>query len=86
MAIKDLYTDVKAQVVFSGSLPRQFGVSQRIQQGRILAPFMYKAYISALLKELLSHAYGVSISTLSLTSPSFADDISSIATVFNHPS
>ena len=45
----------------------------------MLAPFMYKVYVSALLEELLSHGYGVSISTLSLTSPFFADVIFLIA-------
>ena len=28
LTIKDLYTDVKAQVLYSGSLSRQFKVSQ----------------------------------------------------------
>ena len=49
LAIKDPYTGVKAQVLYSGSLSRQFSVSQGTGQGRILAPFMYKVYINALL-------------------------------------
>ena len=40
LAMKDLYTGVKAQVLYSGSLSRQFSVSQGQGQGRILAPFM----------------------------------------------
>ena len=55
------------------------GVWQGTGQGRILAPFTYKVYINALLKELSSHAYRVSINTLSLTSRSFSNDISLIA-------
>ena len=47
-AIKDLYTGVKAQVLYSGSLSRSFGVSQGTGQGRILALFMYKVYIIVL--------------------------------------
>ena len=47
LEIKDLYTDVKAQVLYSGSLSRSFEVSQGTGQGRILAPFMYKVYITA---------------------------------------
>ena len=45
-AIKDLYTGVKAQVLYLGSLSRQFSVSQGTghDQGRIVAPFMYKGY------------------------------------------
>ena len=85
MAIKDLYTDVKAQAPFSGSLYRQFDASQGTGQGRILAPFMCKVYTNALLKELSSHGHGVSINTLRLTSPSFADAIqSSLLTVLMH--
>ena len=79
LAIKNLYTGVKAQVLYSGSLSRQFRVSQGTGQRRILAPFMYKVYISALLIALSDHAYGLNINGLSLSSPSFADDISLLA-------
>ena len=66
LAIKDLYTGVKAQVLYSGSLSRQFSVSQGAGQGRILAPFMYKVYINALLVALSDHAYAVNINSLIL--------------------
>ena len=79
LAIKDLYTGVKAQVLYSGSLSRQFSVSQGTGQGRILAPFMYKVYINALLIALSNHAYALNINGLSLPSPSSADDISLLA-------
>ena len=79
LAIKDLYTSVKAQVLYSGSLSRQFSVSQGTGQGRILAPVMYKVYINALLIALSNHAYALNINGLSLPSPSFADDISLLA-------
>ena len=59
LTIKDLYTDIKAQVLYSGSLSRQFKVSQGTGQGRILAPFMYKVYINALLNTLTDHAYAI---------------------------
>ena len=52
LAIKDLYTGVKAQVLYSGSLSRSFDVSQGTGQGRILAPFMDKIYINSLLHVL----------------------------------
>ena len=38
LAVKDLYTGVKAHVLYSGSLSRQFSVSQGTGQGRILPP------------------------------------------------
>ena len=49
LAIKDLHTRVKAQILYSGSLSRSFDVSQDARQGRILAPFMDKVYINSLL-------------------------------------
>ena len=68
LAIKDLYTDVKARVLFSGTLSRIFDISQGTGQGRILAPFMYKIYINSLLEELSSHSYAVFINSIKLTS------------------
>ena len=41
LAIKNLYTDVKAWVLYSGALSREFEIAQGTGQGRILAPFMY---------------------------------------------
>ena len=79
LAIKDLYTDVKARVLFSGTLSRIFDISQGTGQGRILAPFMYKIYINSLIEELSSHSYAIFIKSIKLTSSTFADDISLLA-------
>ena len=79
LTIKDLYIGFKAQVIFSGSLSRQISVSQGTGQGRILAPFMHKIYINALLIAIWNYAYALNINGLSLPSPSFADDISLLA-------
>ena len=38
LTIKDLYTDVKAQVLYSDLLSRQFKVSQGTGQGEYLPP------------------------------------------------
>ena len=35
LAIKDLYTDVKAQVLYSGALSREFEIARGTGQGRI---------------------------------------------------
>ena len=82
LAIKDLYTGVKAQVLYSGSLSRSSNESQGTRQGRILAPFMSKD-INSLLHVLSIHNYTICIRSLQLTSPSFADDIILLAL---HPS
>ena len=79
LAIKDLYTGVRAQVPYSGSLSKTFDISQGTGQGRILAPFMYKVYINGLLRTLTLHSCALSINNLRLPSPSFADDISLLA-------
>ena len=79
LAIKDLHTGVKAQVLYSGSLSRQFSVSQGTGQWRILSPFTYKVYINVMLIPLSNHAYALNINSLSLSSPSFADDVSLLA-------
>ena len=41
LAIKDLYTDVKAQVLYEGVLSRKFSVSQGTGQGRIFALIVF---------------------------------------------
>ena len=51
MAIKDLYTEVRGQVLYS----RKFDILQGTGQGRILVLFMYKVYINSLLNELTNH-------------------------------
>ena len=79
LAIKDLYTKVRGQLLYSNTLSRKFDISQETGQGRILVPFMYKVYISSLLNELTSHCYAISINQLSLPSPSFADVIALLA-------
>ena len=79
LAIKDLYTDVKARVLYSGTLSREFEIAQGTGQGRILTLFMYKVYINSLPKELSHNCFAISINTLRMPAPSFADDIFLIA-------
>ena len=75
LVIRGLYTGIKAQVLYSGSLSRKFDVLQGTGQGRILARFMYKVYINELLIELTQHSCTLSLNSISLTSPSFADEV-----------
>ena len=79
LVIKDLYTNVKAKVLYAGALSRKIDILQGTGQGRILAPFMYKVYINSLLKVSTDHCCTISINRLSLPSPLFADDISLLA-------
>ena len=41
LAIEDLYTDVKAQVLIAGELSGEFDISQGTGQDRILAPIRF---------------------------------------------
>ena len=68
LAIRDLYTSVKAQVFYEGSLSGKVDVSQGTGQGRILAPFMYKVYVNGSLTVLFNHCYAILISGLRVPS------------------
>ena len=79
LVMKNIYIDVKARVLFSDELSREFDISQGTGQGRILVPFMHKVYINSLLATLSEHCFAISINTLSLPCPSFADDVTLLA-------
>ena len=81
--MEDLYTNVKAQVWYAGSLSGKINVLQSTGQGRILAPFMYKVYVNGLLCVLTNHCCAIIINGLHTPSRSFADDITLLAL---HPS
>ena len=83
LGLRDLYTNVKAQVFYEGSLSRKINLSQGTGQGRILTPFMYKVYVNGLLNVLSNHCYAIFINGSRIPSPSFADDISLLTL---HPS
>ena len=71
LALRSLYTGMKAHVLCFGSLSRKFDILQGTGQGRLLAPFMHKVYINGLLTELTSHSCALSLNNLSLPSLSF---------------
>ena len=77
--MKDLYTNVKVQVLYAGFLSRKINVSQGTGQGRILAPFIYKVYVNGLLCVLTNHCYVIFLNGLRIPSPSVADDITLLA-------
>ena len=76
LVIRNLYTGVKAQVLYSSSLSKKFDILQGTGHGRIPFPVMYKVYINGSLNELTRHSCALFLNGISLTSPSFADDIS----------
>ena len=76
LVIRNFYTGVKAQILYSGSLSRKFDILQGTGQGRIPALFMYRMYINGLLNKLTWHSCALSLDSISLTSPSLEDEIS----------
>ena len=72
---KDLYTNIKAQILYAGSLSGKIDVSHGTEQGWSLGPFMYKVYVNGLLCVLTNHCYAVFINGLWIPSPSFTDGI-----------
>ena len=85
LALKDLYTDIKARVLFADSFWREFNISQGTGQGRLLAQFMYKVYINGLLKTLSEHWFAISINSFesSLTAVRWWRNASCIVLVFS---
>ena len=79
VAIKDLYTEVRGQVLYSSTFSRKFEFHKDFVRGEYQPPFMYKVYINSLLNELTNHCYAIFINQLSFPSPSFADDIALLA-------
>ena len=72
---KICHTDVKAQILTLQAVQ----CFKKNRSGVILDTFMQRVYIDALLNALSSHAFPITINSLSLPSPSFADDISLLA-------
>ena len=54
LVIRELYKDVRGEVLFNGHVSDPFDILQGSGQGRILAPLLYKVFINQLLRENLS--------------------------------
>ena len=54
LIVRELYKEVRGQVLFNGHLSDSFDILKGSGQGRILAPFLYKVFINELLREFLS--------------------------------
>ena len=79
LIIKELFSGLKGSVIFSGHISSSFSTSQGSEQGRILAPFLYKVYINQLFMELCQLGIGITLFNHSLSAPSFADDTTLLA-------
>ena len=59
LIIRDLYQDLQAHVIHNGQFSIKFPISEGSGQGRILAPFMYKAYINSLIRKICDLKVGI---------------------------
>ena len=78
--LKSLYSDIQCYVYFNGITTDLFPVTQGSGQGRVLAVFMFKVYISELIKEISECKFSLTINDLQLGYPTFADDMTLFGT------
>ena len=52
LVIRELYTDVRGQVLFNGQVSDSSDILQGSGQGRIFEPFLYKVFRNRLLREI----------------------------------
>ena len=79
LVIRELYKDVRGQVLFNGHVSDSFDILQGSGQGRRLAPFLYKVFINQLLRETCHIKLGASLFNYDLSCPSFADDMTLVS-------
>ena len=79
LVIRELYKDVRCQVLFNGHVSDSFDILQGSGQGRILAPFLYKVFINQLLREICHVKLRASLFSYDLSCPSFADDMTMVS-------
>ena len=79
LVIRELYKDVRGQVLLNGHVSDSFDILQGSGQGRILAPFLYKVFINQLLREICQIKLGASVFNYDLSCPSFADDMTLVS-------
>ena len=79
LVIRELYKDVRGQVLFNGHVSDSADILQGSGQGRILAPFLYKVFINQLLREICQLKFGTSLFNYDLPCPSFADDMTLVS-------
>lgn len=74
------YSRLSSSVIWDDRISRDFPVAQGVRQGAVLSPILYAVYTSDLLSTLEDSGLGVYISHLFVGAPTYADDMSLIAT------
>ena len=74
-AIANLYNGMREKVTWQGTLSKDCGVRQGVEQGRTLSPLPYKVYMDGPLATLRESGHGVHIGTTYMGTPASADDV-----------
>ena len=67
-------------VVWDSQVSRSFPIKQGVRQGSILSPLLYSIFVNALLDQLSTSSFGVSIEGVFCGAPMYADDLALIGT------
>ena len=78
-AIKDMYSDTKAQMSINGKLGQPFDVTRGVAQGCVLSPLLFDVYIDDLLAQFREQGLGIPIGSFLQGASSFADDLALVA-------
>ena len=79
LILKDLHTEVQGFVTYGGWRCDLFSIDQGSGQGRIVAPFLYKFFINRLLFMISNEPFSLSIESIPMGCPTFADDLTLLA-------
>ena len=78
--IKHLYDKVSSAVIFNGSIEDWFQTTVWVQQGYLLSSTLFNIFFERIMTDSLEdHDSTVSIGDRTITSLSFADDVSGLA-------
>ena len=74
------YNGLSSSILWNNRISRKFAVAQGVHQGAVLSPILYAVFTSDLLSTLESSSLGVQIGHIYVGAPTYADDMSLIAT------
>ena len=74
------YNGLSSSILWNNRISRKFAVAQGVRQGAVLSPILYAVFTSDLLSTLESSSLGVQIGHIYVGAPTYADDMSLIAT------
>jgi hypothetical protein len=77
--IKAAYSNLQCKTRVSNKMSEKFAVVRGVRQGGVLSTFFYLVYVNDLINDLEKSNYGSKVMSVSVSNPTFADDIALIA-------